>query len=299
LVFVARPLDQLGIDSAGLEEPTRSFLRPEAERLLEEVERPETSHFRRAEIGDRLDRIGDPRPGVGLGPDGAPDIAWCAIPAGVVTLDGHEARFAVAAFSIARYPVTYRQYKAFLDDPQGYRDERWWEGLDHQAEPGRQSRPTGNCPAENVSWWDAMAFCRWLTARLGFEVRLPTEAEWQQAATGGDPGKEYPWGDWLEGRANTTESRLGRTTAVGMYPGGASSHGVLDLAGNVWEWCLTRYDEPRKEAAGDARRVVRGGSGPLPGPRALRVSQQQLRSRRPAQLPRVSAGACLPHALKP
>ena len=225
LVPVHDALARLGIDRATLPEPARSFLRPEAERLLEELERPETSHYRRAEIGDRLDRIGDPRPGVGLRPDGLPDIVWCEIPAGTVTLEGVEGRFEVESFLIAKYPVTYRQYRAFLDDAAGYRDQRWWEGLQREAEPGEQYRPTGNCPAENVSWYDAMAYCRWLSARLGYEVRLPTEPEWQQAATGGNPGNEYPWGAWADGNANTSESRLSRTTAVGMYPGGASAAG--------------------------------------------------------------------------
>ena len=62
------------------------------------------------------------------------------------------------------------------------------KGSSDEPEPGEQYRPTGNCPAENVSWYDAMAYCRWLSARLGYEVRLPTEPEWQQAATGGNPG---------------------------------------------------------------------------------------------------------------
>jgi formylglycine-generating enzyme required for sulfatase activity len=116
-------------------------------------------------------------------------------------------------------------------------------------------------PADNVSWYDAMAFCRWLSARLGYEVRLPTEWEWQQAATGGDPGNEYPWGlEWDGRRANTYESGLSRSTAVGMYPGGASAQVVLDLAGTVWEWCLNTYDQPSDTSLTDARRVGRGGS---------------------------------------
>jgi formylglycine-generating enzyme required for sulfatase activity len=160
--------------------------------------------------------------------------------------------------------------------------ERWHDTRPNAAP--RQYRPTGNCPAENVSWYDAMAYCRWLTARLGYEVRLPTEPEWQQAATGGNPGNEYPWGPaWGDACANTGEGRLGRTTAVGMYPRGASPQGMRDLAGNVWEWCLSDPDRPQaspgetrpslverllrlRRARPDAdrgeevRRVVRGGS---------------------------------------
>ena len=264
LAPVYEALSRLGTAPGDLAEPTRSFLRPEAERLIAELERAQTSHYRRAEIGDRLARIGDPRPGVGLRPDGLPDISWCPIPGGEVELEEGGGRFRVEPFHIARYPVTYRQYRAFLEAPDGYRAKRWWKGLRQEDSPGEQYRPTDNHPAEGVSWYDALAFCRWLSAGLGHEVRLPTEWEWQQAATGGDPHKDYPWGDWDEGRANTNESHLSRTTAAGMYPGGVSAQGALDLAGDVWEWCLNQYDKPNDlSEGGDARRVVRGGSWDL------------------------------------
>jgi formylglycine-generating enzyme required for sulfatase activity len=100
-----------------------------------------------------------------------------------------------------------------------------------------------------------MAYCQWLSAALGFPVRLPTEWEWQQAATGGDPRSEFPWGEWQEGRANTVESELGRMTAVGLYPQGASAQGVLDLAGNTWDWCLNKFDTPS-----DATRLLTPGA---------------------------------------
>jgi formylglycine-generating enzyme required for sulfatase activity len=122
-------------------------------------------------------------------------------------------------------------------------------------EAARQ-RGRDNQPAVDLSWFEAMAYCQWLSAALGYAVRLPTEWEWQQAATGGDPSREYPWGGWQDARANTIESELGRMTAVGVYPLGASAQGVFDLAGNAWEWCLNQFDTP----AGDARRVVRGSS---------------------------------------
>jgi formylglycine-generating enzyme required for sulfatase activity len=113
-----------------------------------------------------------------------------------------------------------------------------------------------------VSWYDAVAYCRWLSAKLGFDIRLPTEWEWQQAATGGEPVNEYPWGaGWDVERANTYESRLGRTTAVGMYPHGASPVGALDMSGNVWEWCLNLYENPDViDLSNSSGRVVRGGS---------------------------------------
>ena len=113
-----------------------------------------------------------------------------------------------------------------------------------------------------------MAFCRWLGHRLRVDVRLADEWEWQQAATGGVSGKVYPWGGEWDAkrepqRANTFESRLGRATAVGMYPAGASLQGALDMAGTVWEWCRNQFDTPEVTGsrAGDfGARALRGGS---------------------------------------
>jgi len=214
----------------------------------------------------RLALLGDPRPGVGLRADGLPDIEWCEVPGGEITLEENAGTFTVEPFQIAKYPVTYRQYRVFLEADDGYHNPEWWQGLwvDRPPEkPGRQFQRYGNHPAENVAWLEAVPFCRWLSARLGYEVRLPTEWEWQQAATGGDPANEYPWGpEWDGNRTNTDESELSRSTAVGMYPQGASPVGALDMSGNVWEWCLNEYDRPENVTlAGDARRVVRGGAG--------------------------------------
>jgi formylglycine-generating enzyme required for sulfatase activity len=209
----------------------------------------------------RLSEIGDPRPGVGLREDGLPDILWCEIPKGQVEIEGHGRR-KVTPFRIAAYPVTCAQYKAFLDAEDGYPSERWWDDLKHEPEPGRQLRPYASYPADNVSWWDATAFCRWLSLRLGFEVRLPDEWEWQWAAQSARRDFSYPWGeDWQDGVANTREARIGRTTAVGMYPGGRNAQGAYDLSGNVWEWCLNEYSNPERVGPeGSGSRVLRGGS---------------------------------------
>ncbi|MDX1657039.1 MAG: SUMF1/EgtB/PvdO family nonheme iron enzyme, partial [Candidatus Competibacteraceae bacterium] len=203
----------------------------------------------RAAVDRALGRLGlDDRPGVGLDENGLPDIDWVAIPDGVVIIEDH-GEFQVRPFAIARHPVTQAQYQAFIDDG-GYTDERWWAGLAEAVrEPERPAFEYANHPRETVSWYEAMAFCRWLSDRLGFQVSLPTEAQWQQAAQGGD-GREYPWGQgYRPGFANVGETwekphHLSMTSAVGIYPQGASLQKVLDLTGNVWEWCLNKYEDP-------------------------------------------------------
>jgi len=186
----------------------RDFLGPlDRDRMLAALDEPATTHEERAIIGVRLALLGDPRPGVGLRADGLPDIVWCPVPGGEVTLEEDAGTFAVEPFQIAKYPVTYRQYRAFLDAEDGYHNPEWWRGLwvDQPPEkPRRQFNRRDNHPAENLAWLEAVPFCRWLSARLGYEVRLPTECEWQQAATGGDPANVYPWGpEWDGNRANS------------------------------------------------------------------------------------------------
>jgi formylglycine-generating enzyme required for sulfatase activity len=241
----------------------QEFVRPESERHLEQINRGNTSHQERVKIGDRLAEIGDPRPGVGLNAEGLPDVVWCKTPGGTVTLEDDAGTFDVAPDYISKYPVTWAQYRCFLQADDGYANAGWWAGLaEREEEPEQQYRELANHPADTVSWYDAVAYCRWLSAKLGYEIRLPTEWEWQQAATGGKPAYEYPWGEhWDSGRANTYESRLGRTTAVGMYPRGASPTDALDMSGNVWEWCLNLHDDPNDiDLSNTSARVVRGGS---------------------------------------
>jgi formylglycine-generating enzyme required for sulfatase activity len=180
-------------------------------------------------------------------------------------LEGVAETFRVDPFFIAKYPITWVQYEAFLTAKDGFHDPAWWKGCPFDIDkPGRQFNPYANHPAESLCWYEAVAFCRWLSNRLGYEISLPREWQWQQAATGKDPKKNhvYPWGmDRDNGRANTYESELGRTTAVGMYPHGASPVGALDMAGNVWEWCLNEFDRPRQVGlTGEASRVLLGGS---------------------------------------
>jgi hypothetical protein len=251
-----------------LSESVCAFIRPEADRLVEKLNNPDLTHQQRERIGVRLAEIGDPRPGVGVDGKGLPQIEWCPVPPGRITLENNAGTFDVATFFISQYPVTFKQYRVFLDAADGYHNQRWWNGLQHKPEPGEQYRKIDNHPAETVSWYDVMAYCRWLSDKRGFEIRLPTEWEWQQAATGGDPNNEYPWGkDFDSMRCNSNESGLGRTTAVGLYPDGKSPVGALDMIGNVWEWTNNVYKGyPKASGYGpentesDESRVVRGGS---------------------------------------
>ncbi|MEA3209961.1 MAG: hypothetical protein QOE70_3018 [Chthoniobacter sp.] len=109
----------------------REFLGPiDVPDMLSKIERAETTHEERATIGLRLAQFGDPRPGVGLRADRLPDIVWCPVERGHVVLAGEAGRCEVEAFWISKYPVTYRQYRAFVEAPDGFRNSEWWEGLD-------------------------------------------------------------------------------------------------------------------------------------------------------------------------
>ena len=260
LIMVEAMLRNLDPD---LDAAMEAFIVPEAIRILDEVGHM-CPHQRRASLGDRLAEIGDPRQGIGLEENGLPDINWRVIPDGRVRLRD-AAEMDVPGFKIASYPVTYQQYLAFLEHPDGFRNPDWFAGLAvHPRDPGRQFRPIPNHPAENISWYDAVAFCRWLSAMSGIEVRLPADWEWQLAASGSGDGSRYAWGEqWDNDGANTLESGLGRSVAVGLYPHGATAEGVHDLHGNVWEWCLNSLSETAIEVidyASNGARVVRGGS---------------------------------------
>jgi formylglycine-generating enzyme required for sulfatase activity len=152
-----------------------------------------------------------------------------------------------------------------------------------------------NQPVVGVTWFEAVAYCRWLTATLndGHIYRLPTEAEWERAARGLIPpsippgggevtspplggtegGRVYAWGNaWAPNRANTEELNLKCMTPVGLFPDNATPEGLLDMTGNVWEWCSDWYAEQLyRERAGRVDcnpygpetgqvKILRGGS---------------------------------------
>jgi hypothetical protein len=200
-----------------------------------------------------------------------PPFAWIEIPAGKVTVEKFgEAN--VPAFSIAKYPLTNAQYEKFIEAG-GYRYERWWTAAGWRArEKGDWTEPRSwqenkwngaEQPVVGVSWYESLAFCRWLSAASGEEIMLPTEQQWQRAAQG-DDGRIYPWGNEWDGDLCNNSVKphdSNQTTPVRQYEGkGDSPFGVVDMAGNVWEWCLTAYQSGSTSPDGTDRRVLRGGS---------------------------------------
>jgi hypothetical protein len=258
---VFEAIDLLGLSQESLSAEVQEFLRPEAHWLLQEL-KMRIDHGRRAIIGDRMAALQDPRRGVGLRNE-LPDIVWCRVPGGEIQLEGVPGTFTVNPFFVSRYVVTLQQFDAFAAQLDTYNDKTWWtdlpfDGRSHQVYP--QSPAVANHPAQYVSWYQAIAFCRWLSARLGFEVRLPTEAEWVQAATGGNPAYLYPWGpEWDSARANN-RGGANRLMSVGMYPEGDSPVGAADMSGNVFEWCLNEFDNPAVLTPSRNPRTTRGGA---------------------------------------
>lgn len=164
------------------------------------------------------------------------------------------------AFQIGRTPVTNGEYYLFIWTT-GYKVPKEWSGF-------RFAEGTENHPVIGVSKIDVQAYCDWLNETLGADYRLPTEAEWESAARGGDE-RLYPWGEEFDPwRCNTLESGKRGTTPVGEYsPSGDSPFGVVDMAGNVWEWTSSvlkpyPYQATDGRENGDLRSrfVIRGGS---------------------------------------
>jgi len=124
----------------------------------------------------------------------------------------------------------------------------------------------------DVSWHEAMAYCKWLGEKINQPVTLPSEAEWERAARGDTDQRAYPWGDaWKELHCNSDALGLNDTTPVGLFLNGASPYGLLDMSGNVWEWTHSIWDDKFKYPykTGDGRedlrqegalRVLRGGA---------------------------------------
>jgi formylglycine-generating enzyme required for sulfatase activity len=220
----------------------------------------------RALAGRTLAALGDPRPEV-MTLDG---MHFCLVPPGPFAMgddqgmDQEKPQHTVELaypYSIARFPVTVAQWRDYL------------QRSGHEAEEEDSLKGRANDPVVSVSWHEALRFCDFLTQAWhallpqGWIVTLPSEAEWEKAARGGDripadyewlkvhqvperldtisaraqtrnpfPVRAYPWGNVFDADKANAESTLGETSAVGCYPAGFSPYGCEEMSGNVWEW---------------------------------------------------------------
>lgn len=179
--------------------------------------------------------------------------------------EGARRQIELPAFAITRTPISNRLYAAFVaatGHPAPSVDAQTWAGygLIHpyartQRHAWREDRPPAgreDHPVVLVSHGDAAAFAAWLSAETGRRWRLPTALEWEKAARGSD-GRMFPWGDdWDPARLNSHDAGPFDTLPVGQFPAGASPYGLLDAAGQVFEWTAN--------PAGAGRYLVKGGS---------------------------------------
>ena len=191
--------------------------------------------------------------------------AMTLVPSGTFAMGPSRLEVHIDAFYLDSTPVTNAQFKVFVDATSySPKDEDANRFLSHWRN-GQIPRGEEKHPVVYVSWLDARAYCTWAGRRL------PTEAEWEKGARGTD-GRKYPWG---RTEPTVTHANFGRrdggTAPVGSFPDGASPYGILDLAGNVWEWCEDIEDEAFYESgptrnpknthrAKLSHHVMRGGS---------------------------------------
>lgn len=235
----------------------------------------------RLTAGAIMGQMGDPRPGIGLDlVRHLPALDWIEIAPGPFLI-GSEPPYTHCSwidqpYQISRYPITVAQYQTFIAAG-GYTQRQWWTGAGWSWRRAAQVNApqsyeaifqTPNHPQVGLSWYEAVAFCRWLSAQLGQKIELPNEFQWERAARHLD-GRTYPWGnEFAAQHCNTLHTGLSATSAVGIFPSGNAACGAADLAGNVWEWCRTTWYSQLADYTPAAdldledavRRALRGGS---------------------------------------
>jgi formylglycine-generating enzyme required for sulfatase activity len=311
----------------------RKMLPPMREMLVALLEGGRLTPPQRAAAGVALAHLGDPRPYV-MDVDAMHFCLVPAGPFWMGSEEGrddekplHEVEIPYD-YWLGRFPVTNAQFEAFVKAG-GYELARFWSEAQKvnrwqkgqvkgwtltssgqvedmwRAKPHDYGEPFNlpNHPVVGVTWYEALAFTCWLTERWQaagrlpkeWQIRLPTEAEWEKAAKGGlqvitqtivvsmdasvvrngtslqanpNPHRRYPWGEVIEpGHANYSQSSVGSTSAVGAFPEGHSPYGCEELSGNVWEWGQSEWkDYPydardgREQLDGTSSRVLRGGA---------------------------------------
>jgi formylglycine-generating enzyme required for sulfatase activity len=282
------------------------------------IENPAVPLAERLRAGDLAGQYGDPRPGVLAFPPAMAAFAGGSFQIGNTQAECQaiikaeqrnnlekEARdwyadtlnaaaVPVASFELARYPVTNAQWALFIAAGGYQAEQSWWNAAgrawlarDRKDQPSRWDdarfgKAHPNYPVVGVNWYEAMAFCGWLTRHLhdGYTYTLPSELELEYAARGA-ARRMYAWGNQAPDaeRANFEQTHNG-STAVGCFPAGATPEGLLDLAGNVWEWTRSEYraypydpTDGREQADDPAKKhfTLRGGGWGLSSDPPARV----------------------------
>jgi len=293
-------LQEIGVNRVRDRAQGRDLLKRVRYRLKDLLEKTRLAPRERADAGNTLATLGDPRFNADLWHLPADEIlGFVRIPAGRFLMGSvdkdeqaqerekpqHEVE--LPEYWMAKYPVTVAQYRSFVENS-GYKtrvEEALLGNLNH--------------PVVYVTWYDALEYSKWLDGELRkaatekvsagekhpfwqgmaegkLQVTLPSEAEWEKAARGAD-GRIYPWGNEFDPeKANTGPTGIGTTSSVGCFP--AWGDGLYDMSGNVWEWTRSLWgkdwqksqhnypynpkDKEREnlEAEKDILRVLRGGS---------------------------------------
>jgi formylglycine-generating enzyme required for sulfatase activity len=256
--------------------------------LLRQMRDPEADLRARLAAGEALGAIGHPEFELRKGEFGdflLPPFE--SVFAGIYPFGEENQPVELGGFQMGRYPVTNAEFALFIAAG-GYHDAQWWDteaaqdwlrGSNPQAPKYWNNTHLNNAaqPVVGVNWYEARAYCNWLTASLASSrgqaltgggeeqvVRLPTEPEFEAAARGRE-GRIYPYGNDYEPRlCNTADNCIGRSSPVGLFEN-RSPFGIYDLSGNVWEWCINEHGKPFEEPTrinlgGADWRPLRGGS---------------------------------------
>jgi len=257
------------------------------------------SPIERAEAGRLLGILGDPREEVMT----VEKMVFCRVPAGEFIMgdekeeDNKPRKVFLPEFFISQHPITNAQFDYFVK-AEGYKEEKYWaeaqkagywnaDGFQGRYEKERRIKPSdegipfnyANHPVVGVSWYEALAFGRWLEEQIksagllnifgevapmqpkaDWQITLPSEAEWEKAARGLE-ARTYPWGEEFSPNfVNAADTGIKTTSALGCFPKGVSPYGLHDMSGNVWEWTRTNYETGKDNFDSKDDRVLRGGS---------------------------------------
>lgn len=194
---------------------------------------------------------------MGTGEDEEDEIRKIAT-TGIWNIDREKPRHKlhIKEFYISRFPVTNEQFNSFILAEDGYSCDEWWSepGLkwrEKNSPPPTRLSLSKNMPQNCVSWYEAMAFCKWISYKTKSIIRLPSEAEWEYAARGG-AAYQFVWGNSCDiNYANVKDTGINEITSVGCFLSNVKGHKdihLYDMNGGLWEWCssIVEDDEGNK-----------------------------------------------------